>query len=419
MRRIIVRVPQGAGEQVAAVARDCGAFDLTLVGASDGEERLDLVTFNVGNARLEDVLARLDEVPDPHISFDPRGMIALRPPAGEAAAQVIDVQPRSPIEVYLSGLQSVGSWRTFLGYAAAAGIVVWIGLFTERVFLLVAAMLIAPFAGPAMNASLATARGDLWLFGRSLVRYVAALATAIVVAFFLSVALQQKIATGLMVAESLISSVAILLPVVAGGAGALNLCQSERNSLVSGAATGMLVAASLAPPAGIFGMALAMGEWSMVKSAAFLLLLQIAGINVAGAIVFRAYGVNPEGARLKRGRQSVPLVLAAASLAVLAALFSWQLSTSPDLERSSISQHAAQDARRLIDGSGIAKAVKIDAQFTRANIPGQHTLLVTGYVQAPEGEGADVKRRLEATIKERLRRRYDVDPVADLTVVSP
>ncbi|MGH2416529.1 MAG: DUF389 domain-containing protein, partial [Microcystaceae cyanobacterium] len=41
--------------------------------------------------------------------------------------------------------------------------------------LLVAAMLIAPFAGPAMNTAIATAWGDRKLLWRSILRYFAAL----------------------------------------------------------------------------------------------------------------------------------------------------------------------------------------------------------------------------------------------------
>lgn len=419
MRRLTVRVPRGHGARVADIAETCGAADVAVAKACAGDDKLDLVTFSVGNTQVETVLASLDDIPEPHVSFDPRGVIALRPPAEEAAGQVVDVQPRSPIEVYLSGLQSVGSWSAFLGYSAAAGVVVWIGLFTERTFLLVAAMLIAPFAGPAMNAALASARGDLRLFWRSLARYASSILVTILTAFLLSVVLGQQIATGLMVDESMISSVAILLPLTAGAAGALNLCQSERNSLVSGAATGMLIAASLAPPAGIFGMAMAIGEWPMVESAAFLLLLQIAGINLAGAIVFRIYGVSPKGARLERGRERWPVALAAASLATIAALFAWQMASPPNLQRSSTAQRAAQDARQLIDRSGLAKVVKLDAKFTRANIEGQNTLLVTGYVQSSRPDRETVEQQLEQAVKVKLRRSYDLTPVTDLTVLRP
>jgi hypothetical protein len=85
------------------------------------------------------------------------------------------------------------------------------------------------------------------LLGRSHVRYAASLALAIAVAAGLSLLFRHRTATDLMVQVSQMSSAAVLLPLVAGGTGALNLVQSERNSLVSGAAVGMLVAASLAP----------------------------------------------------------------------------------------------------------------------------------------------------------------------------
>jgi uncharacterized membrane protein len=60
-----------------------------------------------------------------------------------------------------------------------------------------------------------------------------------------------------MLATNTVSAVAVLIPLVSGTAGALNLVQSERSSLVSGAAAGMLVSVSLAPPAALVGMAIA------------------------------------------------------------------------------------------------------------------------------------------------------------------
>ena len=50
--------------------------------------------------------------------------MALETPAHEAPEQVKQVQVRSPLEIFLSGLQSVGSWTGFLAYAAVAGVVV-------------------------------------------------------------------------------------------------------------------------------------------------------------------------------------------------------------------------------------------------------------------------------------------------------
>lgn len=82
---------------------------------------------------------------------------------------------------------------------------------------------------------------------------------------------------------------------MAGATGALNLSRSDRSSHVSGAATGMLVAAPLAPPAGTIGMASAIGEWDLVKSGVFILLPQLVGINLSGAVVFGLFGLTPKG----------------------------------------------------------------------------------------------------------------------------
>lgn len=400
------------------MARAHKATNITVGDANDGKDRLQLVHVSVSNSEVEGLLDRLEQIPDLFVTLQPRGVIALRPPADHAPEQALDVQPRSPIEIFLGGLQSIGSWTGFLGYAAAAGVVVWIALFTEVVFLLTAAMLIAPFAGPAMNAALATARGDLYLFRQSLLRYFAALAVTIAVAFALSIVLRQQIATGLMVEMSLRSSVAILLPLVAGAAGALNLCQSEQSSLVSGAATGMLVAASLAPPAGILGMGLAIGEMGMIKSAAFVLLLQVVGINLSGSIVFRLYGVSPTGARYDRGKAWVGYASWAASLCAAAALLVWQFSNEPDLIRSSQAQRATQDVREIVTDSGIAQLVQANAEFTRADISGQNTLLVTVYVQQGQADKAATQARLSAAIKQRLRQEYNVTPLVDVTVLE-
>ncbi|MET1754979.1 DUF389 domain-containing protein [Novosphingobium sp. RD2P27] len=400
------------------MAAKAGATDVQVSKAHDGDDQFEIIDLNIGNSRVEQLVAALEHISDVRITFAPRGVVALRPPSSEAAQQVVDVEPRSPLEVFLSGLQSVGSWTAFLSYAAAAGIVVWIGLFAETIYLLTAAMLIAPFASPAMNAALATARGDASLFGRSLLRYGAALAVCISTAFVLSMIMRQQIATQLMVDRSLISSVAVLLPLVAGAAGALNLCQSERSSLVTGAATGMLVAASLAPPAGLVGMGAAIGEWDIVKSAAFLLILQIAGINVAGAIVFRIYGVTPRGVRLSRGSRKARGALWSSTLAVLGALVVWQMSNPPELLRSSTAQRATQSARSVVDRIEGVQPVQVNASFTRADIPGQNTLLVTAYVQSSLDEER-VRELTAAAIKRELSARYKAIPLVSVTVLKP
>jgi uncharacterized hydrophobic protein (TIGR00271 family) len=423
MRQLLISVPRGQGQEVLDLAQKHGGSNLIVLEGHRGDRVLDLVLIHVANRKVEDLLEDLDELPDLHVTLIPRGVLALRPPAHEAPEQVTEVEERSPVEIFLGGLQSIGSWRGFLGYAAAAGVVVWIGLFTNTSYLLVAAMLIAPFAGPAMNVALGSARGDKVLIERGALRYFAALAVTIAVAFLLSLLLGQEVATEQMIERSQVSTVAVLLPLVAGAAGALNLVQSERSSLVSGAATGMLVAASLAPPAGLIGMAGAIGDLEMAVSGVFFLLLQLVGINLSGAIIFRLYGLSPKGARYRRGKAWVFPASLAVTLVALGALLAWQFSTEPDFQRPTLAQRATAVVHRVVDGSDLAKLVEANLRFTRADIPGQNTLLGVIYVQRGEGIEVDaetIRQELTGAMqREILAQGFSVTPLIDVVVLEP
>ena len=422
MRQLLVQVPRGCGQKVLDIAKACNGANLAQFEATGKDEPLDVVIVHVSNGKVEELLEKLEPLPNLHITLLPRGVIALQPPAAEAPQQVKNVEARSPIEVFLSGLQSVGSWKGFLGYAAAAGVVVWIGLFTNSSYLLVAAMLIAPFAGPAMNAAIATARGDGQLLKRSLLRYFSALAVTITVAGALSLILQQEVVTSSMNSTSTVSAVAVLLPLIAGAAGALNLVQSERSSLVSGAAVGMLVAASLAPPAGVVGMASAMGRWDMAVNGVFVLFLQLVGINLSASLMFRTYGLTAQGTRYKRGKRWMFPVVLAATVLILLSLLTWQFSTSPELQRSSREQRATAQIQKVVNDSGLANLVEADVRFPPANIKGQNTLLGTVYVQRQAGvtqSSEEIRSRLTSTIQTQLLEQgFNVTPLIDVSVLE-
>jgi uncharacterized hydrophobic protein (TIGR00271 family) len=424
MRQLLLEIPRGCGAEALEIVRGTGGINLARLEAGDPDGPVDLVIAHVGNAEVGPLLEKLERLPNLRVTFAPQGVLALRPPAEGAPEQVKEVQHRSPIEIFLSGLQSVGSWKAFLGYALISGIVAWIGLLTETIYLLTAAMLIAPFAGPAMNAAIATARGDRVLLGRSLLRYFAALAVNVAAAAGLSLAYRLDIATPTMVAVSQVSAATALLPLAAGAAGALNLSQSERSSLVSGAATGMLVAAALAPPASLVGMALALRRFDMVGSGLFVLLLQVVGINLAGALVFRAYGLSPQGPRFQRGDSKVVVLSLAVTTLVLAALVTGQFSRAPALERSSRAQRAAAVVREAVDDSGLAHLVEANVRFTRAQVPGQETLLGVIYVQraadlAGTPSDEELSRRLTRAIQGRLvSEGFQVEPLVDVNVLS-
>ena len=435
MRQLVVRVPSGEGKSVLATAKKHGGVNLLLFEAtsnyhpervsstSEGNyELVDVAIVHLDNVRVENFLGELESIPDLYVSLIPRGVMALEPPPEEAPQQLTDITDRSPLEIFLAGLQSIGSWQGFISFAVAGGIVVWTGLFTNSAFLLVAAMLIAPFAGPAMNVAIATARGDFTLLWRSLLRYFAALGVTVSVTLLLSLIFGQEVATSTMLSNSQISSVAVMLPLAAGAAGALQLVQSERSSLVSGAAVGILVAASLAPPAGIVGMAIALGRWEMVMSGVFLLLLQLAGINLSATMVFRYFGLSTKGARYSRGKKWVfPLTLGITVL-LITGLLGWQFSSSPNFQRSSRAQRAVATIQKTVDDSSMAQLIEANVRFTRSTIKQQNTLLGIIYVQ-PKSNNELSKEQIGDRLTEQiqtniLEQDFNVTPLVDVIVLQ-
>ncbi len=423
MRQLMVHAPRGRGRDVHDMAKARNGANIAWFEAvSSGGKPIDMVILSVSNGQVEKLLDDLDALPEVNVTLIPQGVMPLHPPASQASEQVKDVAARSPIEVFLGGLQSVGSWRGFLGYAGLGAVVVWIGLYTNTMYLLVAAMLIAPFAGPAMNTALATARGDPGLLGRSITRYTVALLLSVVVTGILSLVFQQDIATTQMVEVSQISTISVLLPLAAGAAGALNLVQSERNSLVSGAAVGMLTASSLSPPVGLIGMSTAIGRWDMAISGIFVLLLQLVGINLSGALIFRAYGISAEGVRFTRGKAWVFPVSLVVTALLIAGMLLWQFSSRPDLQRSSIAQRARAEVQKAVEASGVAKMVYADVRFTRPSIEGQNTLLVVIYAQRgaeTELTAGEISSRLKDDIRSRLYRQgFNVTPLIQVNVLD-
>jgi uncharacterized hydrophobic protein (TIGR00271 family) len=421
MRHLLVQVPADHGKQVLKISKEYHGQNPACWPGQDQDGNVDLISVSIPNRGIQPFLEKLQDLPEVRITFAPQGVLALRPPATETPEQVTNVEDRSPIEVFLSGLQSIGSWRGFVGYAIAAGFTAWIGLFTDTVYMLIAAMLIAPFAGPAMNLAVATAHGDLMLLRRSLLRYFAALSIGIVVAGLLSFGFQQDVATMMMISVAKVSVVAVLIPLVAGAAGAVNLMQSERNSLVSGAATGMLVAAALAPPAALVGMATVTGQWPMVTSALFLLLLQLFGIHLSGSLVFRYYGgMKSQESRYQRGKPWVFPVSLVVSTVALAALLFWQFTGSPDLYRSTQEQRARAVVQEILADTPLGMLVDADVRFTRPDVSEQNTLLAVIYVQRAaeiDDSPEQIDLQLTGLIEDRLRSEFDVTPLVDLSVL--
>lgn len=163
----------------------------------------------------------------------------------------------------------------------------------------------------------------------------------------------------------------------------------------------------------------------MAMNGGFLLLLQLAGINLSCATVFRLYGLKPGGAVYARGKRRVfPIALSLSALA-LALLLSVQflITDSPDLLRSSRTQRAVTVIENVVDGDPYVSLVESEVRFTRASISDQNTLLSTVYVQPRKGQNisaSSTSRRLTKEIQNQLLAEgFNVTPLVSVTVLEP
>jgi uncharacterized membrane protein len=208
----------------------------------------------------------------------------------------------------------------------------------------------------------------------------------------------------------------------AGAAGALNLIQASNSSLVSGAAVGLLIAAALAPPAGMSGMALVLGRWDMVSNGVFLLLLQLVGINLSGALVFRFFGLTPSGSRYQRGKAWLSYLSLGFTTLALIGLLIFQFSSSPNYQRSTVSQRSVAQVRQVVEASGLARLVDANMRFTSHTVGQQDTLLGIVYVERKQGvtlTDQEIRLRLQSAIRQKLLEAgFNVQPLISVTVLS-
>lgn len=418
MRRLSIKVKRGEGKTVKDIAKKHQGKNISVQSLDNGE----LVTVYLSNVKVNDFIKDINGFEDVEINLIPRGVITLYPPQDEAPDQVADVTYRSPFEIYLGGLQSVGSKVGLLSYSAVGAILVWVGFYTNTSYLLVAAMLVSPFAGPAMNAALGAAAGKMDLLKQSLLRYFMAIGTAILVAVILAFIMQQQHATPMMVSVSQISEVTFLLPLAAGIAGGINLIQSERDSLVAGAAVGMLVAASLAPPTGLIGIGLVINNWQLVQSGVFLLIFQLVVIQFVAAMVFRFMGkVTIKGVRFTDGREAVFKGSVLTSAIIIAGMLYWQFASQPSLQKASLDTKITEVMRTELSKLKDIETIEVNARFTRGTLPDLNPVICELYLYNRNKALTDeqVKKVVSDVLTKRIRdEEWNADPMFNITVLT-
>ena len=424
MRQLQLHIRPDQFERVAALARQHHATSTFAVDATARADAPVLVVFSsVPNRSLGDFLRDVrQEVGDTPCTFLPVGAIPIRPPLTEVQEQVRDVSSLSTLELVLSSLQSIGSWKGMLLYSVFSGIVGAYGVIFNVIYLLVAAMLINPMGAPAMVAVIGLSVGDVRMFGRGAARFGASLLLQAASAALLGVVYGLDISTETMEGVTALSALAALLAMVAGAAGAQSQVQSERDSLVSGSAAGFMVAAALAPPAAVLGVAIPIGRWDYVALMGFLLLVQFVAIAVGGWLALLGFGVRPGDPVLPRGSRRGRALLAGIVAIVLAAATLWQLRQEPRFLKADLSRDAVRLAREAIEEVPGAGLVEASARFTRGELTRYdgEGLLVQVLVERLDAAAGDddLQERIRTAIAGRIQARMTrVVPFVDVTVL--
>lgn len=179
------------------------------------------------------------------------------------------------------------SW-IFLLMIIFSAIVASIGILRDNVVFIIGAMVIAPFLGPNVALSFATALGDIDLAKKA----IKAIAAGVLIAFALSVLIGFVFDVYTEIPELLsrtqVSLGDVILALVAGSAAVLSITSELFSALI-----GVMVAVALLPPLVSLGMLVGSGNWKLALGSLLLFLINLICVNLAGVVTFFVLGIRP------------------------------------------------------------------------------------------------------------------------------
>jgi uncharacterized membrane protein len=171
------------------------------------------------------------------------------------------------------------------------------------------------------------------------------------------------------------------------------------------------------------GIALVLGRFDIATRGSFLLLLQLLGINLAAALVFRTFGLTSKGARYTRGKRWLFPVVLGVTVVLLSGLLTWQFSPSVALQRTSLEQQATATIQTLVQQQAGVEYLNADVRFTQATDSAANKLMAIVYVQdilpndqSNEAISADLSAAIKTELNETLR---NTVPLVQVTVLEP
>lgn len=218
-------------------------------------------------------------------------------------------------ELYDDIEESVRFTPSFVMTVMASALIAGLGMRSGQTAVVIGAMVIAPFLGPAIGLAMAATVGDGGLARRA----STALAAGALLVLALMTLVGAFIHVDVMVPElrsrTVVSPADVALALASGAAGVLAFSRGASVSLV-----GVMIAVALVPPLSAAGLMLGSGHPELSLKAIYLFGTNLICINVAGIATFLGQGLPPKNWRLTAGLLMiwcVPLGL------LVAALYGW------------------------------------------------------------------------------------------------
>ena len=268
-------------------------------------------------------------------------------PRGERGASNVEIRERA------ADLEP--DTATYVSFAVLSAIVAVGGLLLDSAIVIVGAMVIAPFAGSTLSASVGAVISDREMIVDSATSQAVGLVVAYVGAVAMSAALQW---TGFVPSILVVSRVdqvsAFLTPnlltlaiaIAAGFAGALALATDLPVSIA-----GVAVAAAIVPAAATAGIGTVWGQPLVVLGAVVLLSVNIVFINLAAYVALVSLGYRSSVVRNVREHAAISLRSGAYAVVVVAFLAVVVLTAVGTYQHLAFERAVNQEVEAVLEGS--------------------------------------------------------------------
>lgn len=242
---------------------------------------------------------------------------------------------------------------TYLAFAALSAIVAVGGLLLNSAIIIVGAMVIAPFAGSTLSASVGTVIGDREMVVDSATSQTIGLVVAFLGAVAMSFVIMRSGFVSPTLAVSRIEQVSafftpslltLAIAIAAGLAGALALATDLPVSVA-----GVAVAAAIVPAAATAGIGAVWGQPQIVIGAIVLLLMNIVFINLAAYVALLSLGYRSSVIRDVRQGISVSARTGAYALIVLVFVAMVAMTSVATYQHLAFEQAVNQEVQRQLD----------------------------------------------------------------------